>query len=155
MNPRDPPGPGLWQRLAAQFSWGGRASGLGGLCGLCQFGALGGCLDDPGIPRLGAGHRLQTCWHLIVTAWGEAAMFRNNYSVLYRGIRAPSLAVSGMSSRHHRHSSRDCWQLVLLLLQIWAAWRQVVGQGSRKLGERESRPLSEKCIILRAFTADV
>lgn len=30
--PQRPPGPGLWQRLAAQFSWGGRA---GGLCGLC------------------------------------------------------------------------------------------------------------------------
>lgn len=52
MNPR---GPGLWQRLAAQFSWGGRASGLGGLCVLGPSGALRGCLYDPGIPRLGVG----------------------------------------------------------------------------------------------------
>lgn len=46
-------------------------------------------------------HWLQAYRHLTVTAWGEAAMFRNNYSVLCRGIKASSLAVAGISSRHH------------------------------------------------------
>lgn len=51
--PQRAPGPGLRQLLAAQFGWGGRAGGLGGLRGLCPFGALRGCLQDPEIPRLG------------------------------------------------------------------------------------------------------
>lgn len=81
-------------QLGRQGSW------AGGVCGLCPFSALMGCLHDLGIPRLGVRALLQTCQHLPVAAWGEAAMFRTNYSVLCRGIKVRSLAVTGISSRH-------------------------------------------------------
>lgn len=138
MNPRDPPGPGLWQCGVAQFSWGGRARGLV-VCVACAhlvpswavcmtWGSRGWesglCCRLASICQWQRGER-QLCLELITLSCAE---------VLRCAPWQSQELVQGISDRAAATVAGSC-------LQIQAGGRQGAGRGNQKLWERESHPL--------------